>query len=86
MEMLYCWKELIPGGDSFQKTNKICDIHFEEGAVIKEIITKIPDVTYYVLKEIKPYSEMMLFRQFFLNQILQVKNKFLKIAERVFAE
>ena len=45
MEMLYCWKKLIPGGDSFQKINKICDIHFEEGAVIKEFITKMPDGT-----------------------------------------
>ena len=51
MEMLYCWEELIPGRDSFQKTNKICDIHFEEGALIKVFITKMPYGTEIRIKE-----------------------------------
>ena len=43
--MLGFWKQSIPGGDSFEKKNKICELHFDEGAVIKEFITKMADGT-----------------------------------------
>ena len=45
MPILNSWRKVIPGEAYFQKRNKICDLHFEEGDVLTEFVTKMSDGT-----------------------------------------